>query len=61
MADVPRVPTSVLLEGLMHEAPAGTVSLGWLVERLGIAGSVGFLDLGKIDFRHDGRLATRAS
>jgi hypothetical protein len=35
MADVPRVPTSVLLEGLMHEAPAGTVSLGWLVGRLG--------------------------
>lgn len=35
MAEVPRVPTSVLLEGLMHEAPAATVSLGWLVDRLG--------------------------
>ncbi len=35
MAEVPRVPTSVLLEGLMHEAPANSVSLGWLIERLG--------------------------
>jgi hypothetical protein len=35
MVELPRVPTSVVLEGLMHEAPAGTVSLGWLVARLG--------------------------
>lgn len=35
MAEVPRVPTSVLLEGLMHEAPGNSVSLGWLIERLG--------------------------
>lgn len=35
MAEVPRVPTSVLLEGLMREAPGNSVSLGWLIERLG--------------------------
>ncbi|WP_439578317.1 exopolysaccharide biosynthesis protein [Elioraea sp.] len=35
MAEVARVPTSILLEGLMHEAPCGTVSLGWVVDRLG--------------------------
>jgi hypothetical protein len=35
MADVTRVPTSVLLDRLMLEAPPGTVSLGWLIDRLG--------------------------
>lgn len=35
MAEVPRVPTSVLLEGLMHQAPGNAVSLGWLIDRLG--------------------------
>jgi hypothetical protein len=33
--DATRLPTSVILERLMHEVPPGTVSLGWLVERLG--------------------------
>lgn len=35
MGDVTRLPTSVILEHLMHEAPPGTVSLGWLIDRLG--------------------------
>jgi len=35
MGDVTRLPTSVILERLMHEAPPGTVSLGWLIDRLG--------------------------
>lgn len=35
MGEMTRLPTSVILERLMHEAPPGTVSLGWLVDRLG--------------------------
>jgi hypothetical protein len=35
MGDVTRVPTSVLLDRLMLEAPPGTVSLGWLIDKLG--------------------------
>jgi hypothetical protein len=35
MGDEMRVPTSVLLDRLMLEAPPGTVSLGWLIDRLG--------------------------
>jgi hypothetical protein len=35
MGDVMRQPTSVILEQLMHQAPPGTVSLGWLIDRLG--------------------------
>lgn len=35
MGDATRLPTSVILERLMHEAPPGTVSLAWLIDRLG--------------------------
>jgi hypothetical protein len=30
-----RVPTSVVMQGLLHEAPPDQVSLGWVIERLG--------------------------
>jgi hypothetical protein len=37
IAELPRVPASVLPERLMHEAPGSSVSLRWLIGRLGLA------------------------